>query len=146
MNELKNLYQEVILDHSKHPRHFHALDPCDHSATGHNPLCGDNLKVYVRMDGERLADISFVGDGCAISRASASLMTDVARGMTRAEFDALYHRFHHTVTSQDAIPDDLGKIEVLTGVREYPARVKCATLAWHTLNEALRGNLHSQTE
>ena len=90
MNDLKALYQEVILDHSKHPRHFYALEPCDHSATGHNPLCGDNLKVYVRMDGDQLADISFVGDGCAISKASASLMTDLARGKTVEEFSQLY--------------------------------------------------------
>lgn len=146
MSILKELYQEIIIDHNRNPRHFEVLDPCDCKAVGHNHLCGDKLVIYARLDGDTIREVSFVGDGCAISRASASLMTDVARGMTRAEFDALYHRFHHTVTSQDAIPDDLGKIEVLTGVREYPARVKCATLAWHTLNEALRGNLHSQTE
>jgi len=107
MNDLKALYQEVILDHSKHPRHFYALEPCDHSATGHNPLCGDNLKVYVRMDGDQLADISFVGDGCAISKASASLMTDLARGKTVEEFSQLYRDFHHIATTQDPIPDSV---------------------------------------
>ena len=130
MNDLKNLYQEVILDHSKHPRHFHALDPCDHSATGYNPLCGDNLKIFVRMDGDTIADISFVGDGCAISKASASLMTDLARGKT----------------PQDPIPDSVGKLKVLAGVREYPSRVKCATLAWHTLDAALHGKKEAKTE
>ena len=146
MNDLKNLYQEVILDHSKPPRHFHALEPCDHSATGHNPLCGDNLKVYVRMDGDQLADISFVGDGCAISKASASLMTDLARGKTVAEFAKLYNEFHHIATTQDPIPDSVGKLKVLAGVREYPSRVKCATLAWHTLDAALHGKNAAKTE
>ena len=146
MNDLKNLYQEVILDHSKHPRHFHALEPCDHSATGHNPLCGDNLKVYVRMDGDQLADISFVGDGCAISKASASLMTDLARGKTVEEFSQLYRDFHHIATTQDPIPDSVGKLKVLAGVREYPSRVKCATLAWHTLDAALHGKNEAKTE
>ena len=146
MNDLKALYQEVILDHSKHPRHFYALEPCDHSATGHNPLCGDNLKVYVRMDGDQLADISFVGDGCAISKASASLMTDLARGKTVEEFSQLYRDFHHIATTQDPIPDSVGKLKVLAGVREYPSRVKCATLAWHTLDAALHGQSAAKTE
>ena len=146
MNDLKALYQEVILDHSKHPRHFHSLEPCDHSATGHNPLCGDNLKVYVRMDGDQLADISFVGDGCAISKASASLMTDLARGKTVEEFAQLYNDFHHIATTQDPIPDSVGKLKVLAGVREYPSRVKCATLAWHTLDAALHGQSAAKTE
>ncbi|MDO4642877.1 MAG: SUF system NifU family Fe-S cluster assembly protein [Cardiobacteriaceae bacterium] len=146
MNPLQNLYQEVILDHSKHPRHFHALDPCDHSATGHNPLCGDNLKIFVRMDGDCLVEVSFVGDGCAISKASASLMSDLVRGKTIEEFAKLYHDFHHIATSHDPIPDSVGKLAVLAGVREYPSRVKCATLAWHTLDAALHGKSEAKTE
>lgn len=146
MTILKELYQEIIIDHNRNPRHFQVLDPCDCKAVGHNQLCGDKLVIYARLAGDKIAEVSFVGDGCAISRASASLMTDIARGMTLEEFNALYQRFHHSVTSQNPIPDDLGKIEVLTGVREYPSRVKCATLAWHTLNEALKGHDHSHTE
>lgn len=146
MNHLKQLYQEVILDHSKRPRHFHALAPCDYSATGHNPLCGDNLKVFVRMDGEVIDEVSFVGNGCAISKASASLMTDMVCGKTRQDFFELYHDFHHLVTTQDEISADVGKLAVLAGVRDYPARVKCATLAWHTLEAALQNKSNAQTE
>lgn len=146
MNDLKQLYQEVILDHSKRPRHFKALDPCDHSATGHNPLCGDNLKVFVRMDGDMIQEVSFVGNGCAISKASASLMTDIVCGQTREDFAKLYHDFHQLVTSQEEIPLSIGKLAVLAGVRDYPARVKCATLAWHTLEAALHNKNIAQTE
>lgn len=146
MNDLKALYQEVILDHSKKPRNFHALEPCTHSAVGHNPLCGDNLKIFVRLDGGRIADVSFVGDGCAISKASASLMTEMAKGRTLDEFQALYQQFHYVATTQEPIPADVGKLRVLAGVRDYPARVKCATLAWHTLDAALNNQTHAQTE
>lgn len=146
MNDLKALYQDVILDHSKKPRHFHALETCTHSATGHNPLCGDNLKVFVKMDGDVISDLSFVGDGCAISKASASLMTEIARNKTLAEFAKIYADFHHVVTTQEPIPDDVGKLKVLAGVRDYPARVKCATLAWHTLDAALKNETTAKTE
>ncbi|SUO96311.1 Fe-S cluster assembly sulfur transfer protein SufU [Suttonella ornithocola] len=146
MNPLQNLYQEVILDHSKKPRNFHALEPCTHHATGHNPLCGDNLKIFVKVENDLIADVSFIGDGCAISKASASLMTELAKGKTIAEFEALYQQFHHIATTQDAIPDSVGKLKVLAGVRDYPARVKCATLAWHTLEAALNGNTQAKTE
>lgn len=146
MNDLKALYQEVILDHSKKPRNFHALDPHSHSAVGHNPLCGDNLKIFVQLDGERIVDVSFVGDGCAISKASASLMTEMAKGKTLAEFQTLYQQFHHVATTHDPIPADFGKLQVLAGVRDYPARVKCATLAWHTLDAALHGQHSAKTE
>lgn len=146
MNDLQLLYQQVIIDHSKHPRHFHAMDDCDHEATGRNPLCGDNLKVFVKMNGDVIEDVSFVGDGCAISKASASLMTELARGKTLAEFQKLYEDFHHVATTQDPIPDDIGKLKVLAGVRDFPARVKCATLAWHTLEAAINGKDNVKTE
>lgn len=146
MNDLAHLYQEVILDHSKKPRNFKALDSCTHSATGHNPLCGDNLKIFVQLDGERIADVSFVGDGCAISKASASLMTEMAKGKTLQEFASLYNDFHHIATTHDPIPESMGKLRVLAGVRDYPARVKCATLAWHTLDAALHHRSQAKTE
>ncbi|UJF24716.1 SUF system NifU family Fe-S cluster assembly protein [Suttonella sp. R2A3] len=146
MNPLKTLYQEVILDHSKKPRHFHALDPCTHSATGHNPLCGDNLKVYVQLEGDVIDEVSFIGDGCAISKASASLMTELARGKTLTEFQQLYDQFHDIVTGQEPVDIDMGKLAVLVGVRDYPSRVKCATLAWHTLDAALHKEDSVKTE
>lgn len=146
MNSLKTLYQEVILDHSKKPRHFYALEPCTHEARGHNPLCGDKLKVFARVDGDIISEVSFVGDGCAISKASASIMTELARGKTLDEFRELYAQFHQIATTQDPIPDDMGKLAVLAGVRDYPSRVKCATLAWHTLDAALNNQESTQTE
>lgn len=149
MNDtLSQLYQEVILDHAKHPRHFHALEPCTHSATGHNPLCGDNLKVFARLDasGTRIEALSFVGDGCAISKASASLMSDSLQGKTVEEFQNLFQAFHDVVTADAPLSNELGKIKILAGVRDYPVRVKCATLAWHTLAAALRGEDKAQSE
>lgn len=146
MNPLKQLYQQVIIDHSKKPRHFEVLDPCSHCATGHNPLCGDSLKVFVRLDGELIEEVSFVGEGCAISKASASLMTEMVRGKTLTEFEKLYQDFHHLLTSQDSVPDAIGKLKVLAGVRDFPARVKCATLAWHTLDAALKNQDNVKTE
>lgn len=146
MNDLKRLYQEVIIDHSRKPRHFHVLDPCSHHATGHNPLCGDRLRVFVRMNGQIIEEVSFVGEGCAISKASASLMTEMARGRTVTEFAQLHEAFHHLVTSQDRVPEEIGKLKVLAGVREFPARVKCATLAWHTLDAALNDREKVKTE
>lgn len=122
------------------------IEPCTHSATGHNPLCGDNLKIFVVLENDRISDVSFVGDGCAISKASASLMTDMAKGKTLEEFTRLYNDFHHVATTQDPIPDSMGKLRVLAGVRDYPARVKCATLAWHTLDAALHNQDHAKTE
>lgn len=146
MNDLSALYQEVILDHSKKPRNFHALEAPTHAATGHNPLCGDNLKVFVRLEDGVIAELSFVGDGCAISKASASLMTEMAKGKTLQEFQTLYTQFHHVATTQDPIPEDFGKLQVLAGVRDYPSRVKCATLAWHTLDAALHHQDNAKTE
>lgn len=140
MSELRELYQEVILDHNKKPRNFRVLEDADHLAEGHNPLCGDNVTVYLQMEGDVIKDIAFQGSGCAISKASASLMTTELKGKTQAEAETIFQRFHDLVTGQnEGAQDDeaLGKLAVFSGVREYPARVKCASLAWHTLHSAL---------
>jgi nitrogen fixation protein NifU and related proteins len=136
--ELKDLYRDLILDHNRRPRNFgHLAQPARH-ARGHNPLCGDQLTVFVRLDGERVADIRFEGTGCAISTASASLMTEAVKGKERAAIGSLYDKVHALLTQQDAPADAvLGKLAALSGVREFPARVKCASLCWHTLNAAL---------
>jgi nitrogen fixation NifU-like protein len=135
--ELQDLYREVILDHNKRPRNFGRLDPADASANGHNPLCGDRLTVTVNLDGPRIDDVKFEGNGCAISVASASMMTEAIKGKDRAEVGALFDKVHALLTQQDAPSTDLGKLAALSGVREFPARVKCASLCWHTLNAAL---------
>jgi nitrogen fixation NifU-like protein len=140
-DELRELYQTVILDHYKKPRNFGRPEGANREAEGRNPLCGDHVKVYARLDGEDVAAVGFEGSGCAISTASASLMTEIARGKSRAEVDAVFGRFHDLVTGRGAVdPASVGKLEVLAGVREFPARVKCATLAWHALEAALRGD------
>jgi nitrogen fixation protein NifU and related proteins len=136
-DELRDLYQEVILDHNRRPRNFGTLPDANRSAEGNNPLCGDRVKVYLRMQDDRVQDISFQGSGCAISTASASLMTEALRGKTVAEAHALFHGFHDLVTRGTDGDLDLGKLTVFSGVREFPIRVKCATLAWHTLEAAL---------
>jgi nitrogen fixation protein NifU and related proteins len=139
MSDLRDLYQEVIFDHYKKPHNYHALAGANHVAHGHNRLCGDQLTVYLDVQGDVIKDLSFEGNGCAISTASASLMTDALKGKKLDEVEHLFQEFHHMVTHDDAEPDpDLGKLEVLAGVREFPARVKCATLAWHTLQAALK--------
>ncbi|HTR01955.1 MAG TPA: SUF system NifU family Fe-S cluster assembly protein [Thermoanaerobaculia bacterium] len=139
-SELRDLYQEVILDHSKRPRNFHPMSRADRQAEGYNPLCGDRETVFLDLDGDVLKDVSFQGAGCAISTASASMMTESVKGKTRAEADALFERFHALITGQpSAAGPDLGKLAVFSGVREYPVRVKCATLPWHTLKAALDG-------
>jgi nitrogen fixation protein NifU and related proteins len=140
-SDLRDLYQEVILDHSKRPRNFHAMPAPDRKAEGYNPLCGDRETVFLDLDGEVLKDVSFQGAGCAISTASASMMTESVKGKTRAEADALFSRFHELITGKTGAADgpELGKLEVFSGVREYPVRVKCATLPWHTLKAALDG-------
>jgi nitrogen fixation protein NifU and related proteins len=136
--DLKDLYRDVILDHNKHPRNFGKLDAADSQADGHNPLCGDRLTVFLKMSGDRVADIRFEGKGCAISTASASLMTEVIKGKHKAEIGTLFGKVHSLLTQQSAVADSsLGKLAALSGVREYPARVKCASLCWHTLNAAL---------
>lgn len=138
--DLRDLYRDVIIDHNRKPRNFGRLDPADAMADGHNPLCGDRLTMHVRLAGDRLQDVSFEGSGCAISVASASLLTEAVKGRTRAEVDALFHDVHDMLTREDSTvdPATLGKLAALQGVRGFPARVKCATLCWHTLNAALQ--------
>jgi nitrogen fixation NifU-like protein len=140
MSDLRELYQEVILDHNKRPRNFGPLDAANRRAEGYNPLCGDRLTVYLKITNDTIEDVRFEGSGCAISKASASMMTDALKGKTLAEADALFERFHRMVTAPpDQEPDtsQLGKLAVLSGVREFPVRVKCASLAWHTLKAAV---------
>jgi len=140
VTDLRELYQEVILDHSRKPRNFREMAEATRTAVGNNPLCGDRVTVYLRMDGDRVIDASFQGQGCAISKSSASMMTDAVKGKTRAEADEMFERFHRMVTSGVPSPDDvaiLGKLAVFAGVSEFPIRVKCASLAWHTLRAAL---------
>ncbi|MDE2052637.1 MAG: SUF system NifU family Fe-S cluster assembly protein [Gammaproteobacteria bacterium] len=136
--DLKELYRDVILDHNKCPRNFGRIEPCDTHAEGHNPLCGDRLTVWLRLKDDRIEDVRFEGKGCAISTASASLMTEAVKGKDIPAVQSLYGRIHSLLTQQDAVPDaSLGKLAALSGVREFPARVKCASLCWHTLNAAL---------
>ena len=137
MNDLRDIYQEVILDHYRKPRNFQALDGATREAKGHNPLCGDRISVYLMVDGGVVEDVSFQGAGCAISTASASLMTEAVKGKTVEEARALFHGFHEMMTGEEGEASDLGKLEALSGVRQIPIRVKCATLAWHTLKAAL---------
>jgi nitrogen fixation protein NifU and related proteins len=142
--ESRELYQDIILDHGRKPRNFHALAHPSHFAHGHNPLCGDRVTVYLVIDGDRIQDVSFEGRGCAISTASASLMTEVLKGKTLAEADELFKAFHAEVTGGDApavedkLQDDFDRLAPLEGVKAYPARVKCATLAWHAFEAALK--------
>jgi nitrogen fixation NifU-like protein len=146
MSDLGDLYQEVILDHNRRPRHFGLIEGANHHAHGHNPLCGDKVTVFVRLDGALIADVSFEGSGCAISKASASLMTEAVLGRTRAEALELFHRFHAMVTSPMELEVDaesLGKLAVLGGVRAFPVRIKCASLAWHTLKSAIEEGVRS---
>jgi nitrogen fixation NifU-like protein len=141
MSELSDLYQEVILDHNRRPRNFRAIEGASRQQEGYNPLCGDRLTLYVTLDGDRIADVAFQGSGCAISKASASLMTEALKGKTVAEARGLFDKFHEMVTSApETEAADLGKLSVLSGVREYPTRVKCASLAWHTLKAAVSGD------
>jgi nitrogen fixation NifU-like protein len=141
MSDLLALYQEVILDHNKTPRNFGELEAADHRAEGNNPLCGDRLTVDLTLDSGRIVDVRFRGHGCAISTASASLMTEVVKGKTVDEADDLFERFHEMLTGDPSVPaeasSELGKLVVFAGVREFPIRVKCATLPWHTLQAAL---------
>ena len=147
MTDLSELYQEVILDHNKRPRNFGVLESPTHHAEGYNPLCGDRLDLFVRVDGDTIADVRFKGSGCAISKASASLMTDALKGHSVAEARELFERFHRMVTTPPDRPvEDLGKLSVLAGVREFPVRVKCASLAWHTLKAALAREEKATTE
>ncbi len=132
-----DLYQETILDHSKRPRNFHSMDDANRHAEGYNPLCGDKLKLFLKVENDIVIDASFVGSGCAISTASASLMTESLKGKKRDEALKMLDKFHELLTTDTPVTQDLGKLVVFCGVRDYPARVKCATLAWHTLKSAL---------
>lgn len=145
--DLSDLYQEVILDHNRRPRNFRRIEGATHHAEGFNPLCGDRISLFVQLDGERIADLAFEGSGCAISKASASMMTDQLKGCTVAEARGLFDRFHHMVTAPPEQPaDDMGKLSALAGVREFPIRIKCASLAWHTLKAALAQERRVSTE
>jgi nitrogen fixation protein NifU and related proteins len=140
MPELRDLYQEVILEHSKAPRNYKEPAGANHRAEGYNPLCGDRFTVYLEMDGDTVRDIGFQGAGCAISKASASMMTQMVKGKTKAEAQRIFAQFHELVTGHShEHAADLGKLAVFSGVSEFPVRVKCATLAWHTLEAALEG-------
>ena len=142
--EMRELYQEVILDHNRHPRNRGKLEEPTGFAEGHNPLCGDNIRVYLHTSGDHVEGVSFEGSGCAISTASASLMTEAIKGKTMAEVEAIFREFQSMVTTTGEAEEhpDLGDLEVLGGVREYPVRIKCATLPWHTLRAALEGSGH----
>ncbi len=149
MSELNDLYQEVILDHNKNPRNFREITTANYKADGNNPLCGDALRVYVEMEGDLVKDVAFKGSGCAISKASASMMTQVVKGKTKAEAETIFDEFHRMVLGEldeEADENNLGKLKIFAGVREFPARVKCASLSWHTLNAALHGEEEVSTE
>jgi nitrogen fixation NifU-like protein len=137
--DLKDLYRDVIVDHNRNPRNFGKLEPADAHAEGNNPLCGDRLTIYANLEGDRIKEVKFEGSGCAISVASASLLTEAVRGKTVSEFEALFEEVHSLLTEHDSKvdPTQLGKLAALSGVREFPARVKCASLCWHTLRAAL---------
>jgi len=136
--DLRELYQEVILDHGKNPRNHRFPEPFNREGRGYNPLCGDKITLRLQLDGDTITDIGFLGQGCAISQASCSTMTEALKGKTLADAEAMFGKFHAMVTGDDAeVDDDLGKLAVFAGVREFPMRVKCATLGWHTLQQAL---------
>ena len=149
MSDLRGLYQEVILDHSKKPRNYRVLEGADHHAEGYNPLCGDRVTIYVKLENGLISDLSFQGSGCAISTSSASLLTEALKGKTLDEADELFEKFHAMVTGEangnQAGDPSLGKLAVFSGVAEFPVRVKCATLAWHTLRSALKGEAKTVT-
>ena len=147
MSDLNDLYQEVILDHNRRPRNFRTIEGASHHADGYNPLCGDKLSLTVQVEGDAIKDVAFTGSGCAISKASASIMTDSLKGKSVAEARALFERFHRMITTPpDQSVEDMGKLSVLAGVREFPVRVKCASLAWHTLKAALERKESTSTE
>jgi len=148
-DELSDLYQQVILDHCKHPRNFHDLPQATCSAQGHNPLCGDQLNVYLRIEDDQVQEVSFEGSGCAISKASASMMTQAVKGKSKQEAETLFSEFHRMATGEldaETEPNHLGKLTIFAGVRDFPARVKCATLSWHTMHAALNEQQKVSTE
>jgi len=149
MSELNELYQETILEHNKNPRNFREIEGADRTADGNNPLCGDALRVYVDLDGDTIKDVAFKGSGCAISKASASMMTQVVKGKSKEEAEMIFGEFHRMVTGvldSEMEKNNLGKLKIFAGVLEFPARVKCASLSWHTLHAALHGEEVVSTE
>ena len=141
MSDLRELYQQVILDHNKNPRNFHEMDDATSKVDGYNPLCGDHYTIFVKVDGDTVAEVSFTGSGCAISKASASVMSATLKGKSKREVESLFETFHRLVNGDASglSAADLGRLAAFSGVSEFPARVKCATLAWHTLRSALEG-------
>jgi nitrogen fixation NifU-like protein len=149
MSELSELYQQVILDHNKKPRNFRVIENASRKAEGYNPLCGDQLVVYLDVEDDVVRDISFEGSGCAISKAAASMMTQSVKGKTRSEAEALFDEFHRMVTGEldeEETPNNLGRLTIFAGVKDFPARVKCASLSWHTMHAALNGEGSASTE
>ena len=149
MSELDELYQEVILDHNRSPRNYRAMANANRKAQGYNPLCGDQLNVYLDVEGDHVKDVAFEGSGCAISKASASMMTQAVKGKTKAEAEQLFDEFHRMVTGKldaEEDPNNLGRLKIFAGVREFPVRVKCATLSWHTMHAALNNEEKVSTE
>ena len=149
MSELSELYQQVILDHNKKPRNFHKLEAANRSAEGYNPLCGDQLTVYMQLEDEVVSDISFEGSGCAISKAAASMMTQAVKGKSKQDAETLFDEFHRMVTGEldeEATSHHLGRLTIFSGVRDFPARVKCASLSWHTMHAALNNQEITSTE
>lgn len=149
MSDLTELYQQVILDHNKKPRNFREMETASHKADGHNPLCGDQLTVFLEMENEQVKDVAFVGSGCAISKASASIMTQVVKGKTKDEIETIFEEFGRMVRGEmdeEQEENHLGKLKIFAGVREFPARVKCASLSWHTVHAALNDEIEVSTE
>ena len=145
MNNLDELYQEVILDHSKNPRNKTELENFTHEAKGHNPLCGDQISIQIIMEGEEISDVKFTGSGCAISTASASILTEAIKGKSKKEIEKIFGSFHDLVTGNET-KEDLGKLAIFEGVQKYPVRIKCATLSWHALMAAIEGEKEATTE
>ena len=149
MSELKDLYQEIILDHNKNPRNYGTMNDCTHKAEGYNPMCGDHYSIYLKIENDRIIDVRFEGAGCAISKSSASMMTANLKGKTVEEAKKMFSEFQNMMTSDKPcleVPEEICTIEPLQGVRDFPTRIKCATLIWHTMNNALNGNGKSSTE
>lgn len=149
MSELSELYQQVILDHNKKPRNFRKLESASHTAEGYNPLCGDHLTVYLDLEGDEVKEVSFEGSGCAISKAAASMMTQAVKGKSKKDVEDLFNQFHSMVTGEldeEAEETNLGNLKIFAGVRDFPVRVKCATLPWHTLHAALHNERSVSTE
>lgn len=149
MSELSELYQQVILDHNKKPRNFRKLETANHTADGYNPLCGDQLTVYLNVEDDRVQEVGFEGSGCAISKASASMMTQAVKGKSKEEVETLFKEFHSMVTGEldeENEENSLGNLKIFAGVREFPVRVKCATLPWHTMHAAMNKAGHVSTE